>query len=61
MLIVIVVPVLAQVDPDDEEAAREWLAVYNAEAQIRIPVSRQATWDYNTNITDHNQARDVGI
>ena len=52
-------PVLSQVDPGDEEAAREWLVTYNREAQIRIPVATQARWDYSTNLTDHNMEREV--
>ena len=44
----------AQIDPDDEDEAREWLVVYNAEAQLQFSAAVDAEWTYNTNITDEN-------
>ena len=44
----------AQIDPDDEDEAREWLVVYNAEAQLQFSAAVDAEWTYNTNITDDN-------
>ena len=45
----------------EEDAAQEWADQYNAEAQQRIPISIEASWNYNTNITDHNSQVDVSI
>ena len=38
-----------------EESAREWLVDYNAQAQVVYSRSAQGSWDYQTNITSHNQ------
>ena len=59
ILFCVAVRVRGQVDPDDEAAAREWLAQYNEEAMTRIPVKVEADWAYNTNITDYNNQRAV--
>lgn len=50
---------LAQIDPDDEDQAREWLQVYNTDAQVQYPLSIEAEWNYNTNLTDENLDKTV--
>ena len=51
----------AQIDPDDEDEAREWLVVYNAEAQLQFSAAVDAEWTYNTNITDDNLQATVSV
>lgn len=43
----------------NEEAARQWAAEYNAEAQRVWYENVLASWTYNTNLTDHNQQESV--
>ena len=42
-----------------EEEARQWAEEYNAEAQVVWYDAQQATWIYNTNLTDFNQDESV--
>ena len=51
----------AQVNPDDEDEARAWLETYNANAQVEYPISVEAEWNYNTNLTDENLDATVSI
>lgn len=38
----------------DEDAAREWAEQYNVDASVMRFASVDASWNYNTNLTDHN-------
>lgn len=39
----------------DEQKAREWLKIYNTMASEIYYKDSIAAWNWNTNITDHNQ------
>lgn len=39
----------------DEEQAKEFLSEYNSTAEVVWNAYTEASWDYNTNITDHNR------
>ena len=43
----------------DVDEARRWLDEYNTRAEQEYYKVIQANWDYNTNITDHNQQKSV--
>ena len=43
----------------DEAQARAWLVEYNQQAEKFYYNSMLAAWNYNTNITDHNQGLSV--
>ena len=45
----------------DNDEAKEWLALYNAEAMLVYPVALEAAWVYNTNITEYNMNAMVGL
>lgn len=39
----------------DEAQAWDWIAEYDAQAQVYYYRSALAAWNFNTNLTDHNQ------
>lgn len=41
-------------DPNNITNARQWLEKYNDESQIIRPRTQEASWTWNTNITDYN-------
>ncbi len=45
---------------EGEEEAREWLAQYNQEVVPIYFANVDASWIYNTNITEHNLNKSVG-
>lgn len=47
-------------DSSEEEAAREWLNLYNRKALDMFHNSINASWEYSTNITEHNRKIQVG-
>ena len=42
-----------------EQDAKDWSEAYNAQAQKVWFDNVEASWNYNTNLTDHNQAESV--
>lgn len=45
----------------NEEDAIDLLARFDAEAQVEYYNSAEASWTYNTNITDYNQQKSVSF
>ena len=45
----------------DQNEAEEFLRRYTEQAEVIIYASSLASWNYNTNITAHNQQKSVGF
>ncbi len=61
LLLLAVLPLIFAQKITDLDQARQYLAEYNEEAMRVYYTAVEASWGYNTNITDETQRKSVSI